>query len=140
MTEKRFEDRLRLWNGFRTTLESAPDPIQAVIDHYQSIPTAPRQVDPWDRTTWPDPLQLINENQYCEFCKILGITYSLQLTERFKSQTFRIHTCTDTETSEIKYLMQMGGVVIGCSPNQSIFLSEVSAITPNRTTHDMTVM
>jgi len=105
MFDKNFEDRLVTWAAFRQELESHPEPFQAVIDYYNKAPLVSIYTDPWDKTTWPDPWQLVEENKYCEFGIVLGMCYSLQLTERFKESIFEIHIFVDREKSSLEYLL-----------------------------------
>jgi len=113
MFYKQYEDRLQEWRDFRVTLETAEDPLQAAIDQYAQAPTVRIQTDPWDQDTWPSPWELILENQYCEFCKLLGICYSLQLTDKFSASTFEIHIEVDREEGRNYYLLYVDHQVIG---------------------------
>ena len=113
MFNKRYEDRLQEWSDFRATLETAEDPIQSAIDQYAQAPTVSIQTDPWDQDTWPTPWELILENQYCAFTKILGICYSLQLTDKFSDSSFEIHIEVDREKGRSYYLLYVNQQVIG---------------------------
>lgn len=117
MFDKKYEDRLAVWHDFRKSLEVVDDPLQAVIDFYSNAPMVSINTDPYDRTTWLDPWELINENQYCEFCTVLGQCYSLQLTERFTGVDFEIHIAIDKEKSESYYLLHVGDKVLGYRNN-----------------------
>lgn len=110
---KQYEDRLRLWHDFRQSLESAEDPIQAAIDFYDSIPSETMCADPYSPENWPNPWELINENQYCAFTKLLGICYSLQLTDRFSREVFEIHINIDRKNSNHYYMLYVGNIVVG---------------------------
>lgn len=113
MFDKKYEDRLASWREFRQSLEVVDDPIQAAIDYYRSAPLVGIQVDPYTPSTWPDPWELIAENLYCDFGKILGICYSLQLTDCLSHHPFEIHITQDQEKSAIYYLLFVGDQVIG---------------------------
>lgn len=113
MFDKSYEDRLAAWRDFRETLEAHSDPLQAVIDFYYVAPRAYMHTDPWTKEMWPDPWQLVNENQYDDFCTVLGMCYSLQLTERFKGSSFEIHISTDSTTSSTHYLLFVDDNVLG---------------------------
>ena len=93
MFSKKYDDRLKFWNDFRTKLETSPNPFQDTLDLYNQSPIVSIQVDPYDQSLWLDPWELINENQYCEFSKILGICYTLQLTDRFMNESFESLDC-----------------------------------------------
>jgi|TARA_X000000950_G_scaffold6956_1_gene7613 hypothetical protein len=109
---KKYEDRLAAWNQFRETLETEIDSIQSAIDYYDQAPRVSINTDPWDNATWPDPWELVFENQYCAFCSVLGVCYSLQLTERFKKANFEIHIGIDREKSRTVYLLLIDNIVI----------------------------
>jgi hypothetical protein len=113
MFDKKFDDRLRAWIEFRNSLENSETPIQDTIDLYSQAPMVNIQVDPWSQDTWLDPWQLLLENKYCDFAKLLGIFYTLKLTTRFSDATAEIHICTDSEKSESMYLLFFGDKVIG---------------------------
>lgn len=100
------------WREFRDSLESSEDPFREIINLYKQAPFVRVHTDPWDQKTWPDPWELLFENKYCEFCTVLGICYSLQLTERFKDSSFEIHISKNSELSEIYYLLFVDNVVI----------------------------
>lgn len=120
MFEKKFYERLRTWNSFRETLETSIDPIQDIIDFYKTAPLVNIQVDPWDPSTWLDPWELVYENQYCDFSKLLGICYSLQLTERFISENFEIHIVTNKKESKVYYLLFFQNKVIGYDCSKAV--------------------
>jgi hypothetical protein len=126
MFNKKYEDRLRCWNEFRSHLETIEDPIQETIDLYNLCPLVSIQVDPYDQDTWLDPWQLLYENTYCKFAVILGIAYTLQLTERFSQTPFEIHICTDKTNSEVKYLLYVANKVIGYNRTRAVDTSELS--------------
>lgn len=109
----KYEDRLAEWKKFREELESVSNPIQYAVDYYNQIPNEFRNVDPYSKETWPSPWETIQENQYCEFSKLLGICYSLQLTDRFSHETFEIHIVLDRDSSNTYYLLYVGDRVVG---------------------------
>lgn len=110
---KTYEDRLRIWHDFRQELETAKDPVKLAIETYDTVPTEHISVDPYTPSAWPNPWELIKENSYCLFGKLLGIGYSLQLTERFSQAKFEIHIFIDRAKSNHYYLLSVGDVVIG---------------------------
>ena len=109
---KKYEDRLLAWSEFRQNLETSNTPIQDVIDLYNTAPTVSIHTDPWDNSMWPAPWELVKENQYCEFCTVLGMCYSLQLTERFSQDQFEIHIVIDRKNSSTHYLLYVGKTLI----------------------------
>ena len=113
MPNKEYEIKLVNWTRFREQLEVSLNPFQDVIDYYNKIPTASLQTDPYTPSTWPTPWELINENMYCDFCRVLGMCYSLQLTDRFSSDKFEIHIGINSQKSEHYYLLVVGDRVLG---------------------------
>lgn len=120
MFDKKFEDRLRAWIEFRNALENSNNPIQDTIDLYSNAPMVNIQVDPWNQETWLDPWELLYENTYCEFAKLLGIYYTLKLTTRFSQSNAEIHICTDNEKSKTMYLLFFDNDVIGYDISKAV--------------------
>jgi hypothetical protein len=113
MFRSTYEQRLSAWRDFRLSLETADDPIQSTIDFYESAPLCKFQCDPYDRNTWPTPWEILEENNYCSFVKILAIAYTLQLTDRFSGEAFEIHIKYSSAESSIYYLLQVNDRIIG---------------------------
>ena len=120
-----FETRTKQWRDFRQSLEQEQDPIQATIDWYNQAPEVSIHTDPYDRSTWPNPWELVKENQYCEFCKLLGIAYTLQLTDSFSTERFEIHIQRSDETSETFYLLFVGDRVVGYQRDTHVAKTEL---------------
>ena len=113
MFDKKFEDRLSIWRDFRQSLETVDDPIQVTIDFFSKAPVGAIATDPYTKSSWPDPWELIEENNFCPFVKILAICYTLQLTDRFLGSIFEIHITQDRERSATDYLLFVDDQVIG---------------------------
>ena len=100
MFTKKYEEQLASWKEFRDSLETADEPFEQVIDFYKQAPKTSITCDPWDQKAWLGPWELLRENCYCDFGTVLGMAYSLQLTDRFAGSEFEIHISTD-RTSEV---------------------------------------
>ncbi len=125
MFSNNYEQRLSAWRSFRETLEHAEDPLQSVIDFFRPVPLVKYQCDPYDRNTWPSPWELIQENIYCTFVKILAICYTLQLTDKFLASTFEIHIRYSPAESKIYYLLHVDDRVIGYLEDTHVHTSEL---------------
>ena len=121
-----FEKRMQFWHDFRRDLESSENPIQDTITFWNTAPLTNIAADPYDRENWPDPWEMIFENNYCPFVKILANLYTLQLTDRFSQSKFEIHITQDKEKSETKYLLFVDGLCIGYDVNQAVPISQLS--------------
>lgn len=113
MFEKRYEERLLVWRKFRDKLETSDNPLQDVVDYYSMAPIVTIQTDPYTRSTWPTPWEILKENLYCDFVKILAICYTLQLCERFKGTRFEINIVRDNRKSITEYLLFVDDMCIG---------------------------
>ena len=113
MFNKPFEKRLASWREFREKLEESEDPFRDVIDFYSVAPRTNYNADPWDKNTWPSPWELVEWNEYCPFTTVLGMCYSLQLTDRFKDSQFEIHIGIDREQAETCYFLHVNDNIIG---------------------------
>ena len=112
-----YEGRLSKWREFRETLEDSPKPINDVVQFYRLAPTVSIHTDPFNNKTWPGPWELLHENQYCIFCKVLGMCYTLQLTESFKDSKFEIIIARDIESNTRLYLLSIDKSIIGLNDN-----------------------
>ena len=120
MYDKQYEDRLASWAEFRSTLETSHDPIQDTIDFFSKAPLVNIQTDPYTPSSWPDPWELIKENIYCPFVKILAICYTLQLTDILSRESFEIHITHDQKKSSTYYLLYVGNRVVGFEEGKHI--------------------
>lgn len=120
-----YERRLQAWHDFRNTLETASNPLQATIDFYRMVPRISINTDPYDDETWPDPWEMILENTYCEFCILLGICYTLQLTTRFSEDDFEINIVQDREKSQTKYLLFVNEWCLGYDDNSPVLRKDL---------------
>ena len=125
MFEKQYEERMTLWREFRSTLEDSPDPIQDAIDFYNQAPACRLATDPFDRQTWPNPWELLEENTYCAFVKILAICYTLQLTDVLSKVNYEIHITHDQNKSSTYYLLYVGDRVIGFEESMHVHRNEI---------------
>jgi hypothetical protein len=101
------------WYKFRQHLETSKDPFSEVSKYFLSKPRVKVYTDPYDRSTWPTPWELITENEYCPFNLILGICYTIQLTERFQDVTPTITIAVDTNTKAVYYMLTINDQVFG---------------------------
>lgn len=123
MFNKSYEERLSIWSSFRDSLEEAEDPFRQVIDFYKQAPHVSIHTDPYNRDMWPTPWELLEENQYCEFCRVLAYCYSLQLTDRFKRSVFEIHIITTG--LETYYLLCVDDWILGYDEDNVIKRSQL---------------
>ena len=124
MFTKNFAEQMAAWRDFRQSLEDSEDPFRRVLEFYSQAPLTTISCDPWDRKTWASPWELLEENQYCRFSVVLGMCYSLQLTDRFKTSDFEIHICTFDNLGYV-YLLFVDNMVLGYEENQVVNKKEI---------------
>lgn len=125
MFEKKYEDRLKVWHDFRESLSNSRDPIQDTINFWNRAPLVSRNIDPYDPETWPDPWEMIEENSYCEYTKILAMAYTLKLSKTFENwqPTFKIGL--DKQKSRLYYMLEVNDKVLGFYQGKSVHIKEL---------------
>lgn len=111
--DKQTHKNLIAWYNLRQHLETAIDPLTDVADFFLRLPRVKIYTDPYDSATWPTPWELISENEFCNFNLILGICYTLQLTERFKDSQPKINVAIDKINKTVYYLLFLEDKVYG---------------------------
>lgn len=101
------------WYELRQQLEKDLNPLETVAKFFESLPKVKIYTDPYDPDTWPTPWELIDENEYCPFNIILGICYTIQLTERFKNCQPKINVAIDKINKTVYYLLIINDKVYG---------------------------
>jgi hypothetical protein len=72
--------------------------LVACAEFWQSAPFTPYYLDHANISEWPDPWQLVYENYYCDLAKVLGIVYTLHLSDHGPSLDLGIRVYLDTTT------------------------------------------
>ena len=113
MFDMNVQDRLRAWFDFRNKLENDDTPFQSTLELYNKAPITSFRIDPYTPDTYPDPWELLDENLYDDFGYILGIGYTLRLTDRFSQEPIKITITQDNKRSCNYYLLHIQDKVIG---------------------------
>jgi hypothetical protein len=111
--EKVVQRQFAAWVQLRQHLETSTQPLEDVSKFFLRLPRVKIYTDPYDSTTWPTPWELVSENEYCEFNLILGMCYTLQLTDRFKFINPKITVSIDSVNKTVYYLLFVGEKVYG---------------------------
>jgi hypothetical protein len=121
----KFEKRISYWKDFREELETTNDPLNDVIRFWNKAPISARTCDPYDKETWPEAWQLIEENKYCEFGKILGIYYTIYNTDRYQNAIYKIILGQDRKEQKLYYLLIVDDIVIGYYYDKTVHISDL---------------
>lgn len=84
-------DRLAEWKKIRDSIEKTDDPFSLVSHVWSKAPFVNQYLDPHNRGSWPDPWHLILDSKFDNLAIVLGMLYTLQLTERFSNEDYRIY-------------------------------------------------
>lgn len=84
-------ERLAEWKKIRDKLEKHDDPFLLVSQVWSKAPFVNQYLDPHDQGSWPDPWHLILDSKFDNLAIVLGMLYTIQLTERFSHEDYRIY-------------------------------------------------
>lgn len=125
VADRKQTTRLLSWKNLREKLEQSDNPLEEVTNYFLNLPKVKFYTDPYDQSTWPTPWELIDENEYCQFNIILGICYTLQLTERFKNIQPKINVAIDKINKTVYYMLLLDDKVYGYSPDEWIYIDDL---------------
>ena len=76
-----YDSRLRSWYDLRKSIENKDVATKCVeIDKWwQHAPLVAHYLHPQDKQAWPNPWELLVDNQYCYIARGLGMIYTLLL-------------------------------------------------------------
>jgi DNA polymerase elongation subunit (family B) len=112
--------RITAWQDFRRQVELSSTPLEDIAAFFQNKKKVKFYTDPYDQTTWPTAWELIEENEYCQFNIILGICYTIQLSDKFKDTEPIISISIDNTNKTVYYLLFIDDKVYGYSDDQWI--------------------
>lgn len=115
-------ERLTAWKEFRNTLELSPTPLEDVAVLWSKAPfVSPRlSLDP---KSWPDPWKLIIDGEFDSLGLVLGMLYTLQLTDRFKGSQFEIHMFQQQKNRE--FVLVTNNVALNWEPRTLVKFSDL---------------
>jgi hypothetical protein len=102
-------ERLAEWKRFRDTLETSNNPLEEVAELWSHAPFVSDFLDPQDSNSWPDPWHLILDGRFDDLAIVLGIMYTLQLTQRFMTSHFEIHMSIVSQNKSPNYWLVVDG-------------------------------
>lgn len=85
-------DRLIAWKDFRDTLETSDTPFEDVASFWSRAPFVSPYLNPTNPNSWPDPWHLVLDSKLDELAIILGMLYTIKLTNRFRDTNCEIHS------------------------------------------------
>lgn len=91
------DERLTAWADLRRDLDAIKNPLENLIEFWEHPPYVPynRNIDPYNQRSWPTPWEILIENKYDDFTKVLMMAWTLKLTNNFKDAKIEIKTYAD---------------------------------------------
>ena len=125
MFSTKYETRLLEWRALRNDIDQSEDPVRLCLEFWNNIPEVSIAADPYDQSRWPTPWEMIEENNFCLFVKILAICYTLQLTDKFSQMEFEINIVQDRKKQDVSYLLFFDTTCIGYDTMTPILISNL---------------
>lgn len=91
MFNSHHSDRIKEWKDYRQRLEASDNPFQDVAEYWAAAPFVNSYLDPNNPASWPDPWKLILDGKYDNLAIVLGMLYTIKLTDRFSAVPCEIH-------------------------------------------------
>ena len=97
--------RLAAWRQFRQSLETSETALQDVAKLWTHAPFVSSYLDPQLPTEWPDPWHLMLDLRLDDLALVLGMLYTIKLTQRFIDTNCEIHMSMCPEKNSTQYLL-----------------------------------
>lgn len=97
--------RLAAWRQFRDSLETSETPLEDVAKLWAHAPFVSPYLDPKIPTDWPDPWHLMLDLRLDDLALVLGMLYTIKLTQRFIDTECEIHMSMSPEKKEPLYML-----------------------------------
>lgn len=98
-------ERLIKWKQFRDSIELSNSPFEDVADFWSHAPFVSPYLPPSNPDSWPDPWQLIAVGRFDELAIVIGMLYTIKLTQRFMDSKCEIHTTILSKEKEPIYML-----------------------------------
>ena len=105
-------DRLIKWRQFRDNIETSLTPLEDVAHLWSRAPFVNTYLNPHTPDEWPDPWHLVLNSKLDELAIVLGMLYTLKLTQRFMTSRFEIHMSTEEASRYSKYFLAVNNHVL----------------------------
>jgi hypothetical protein len=98
-------ERLTKWKQFRDSIELSNSPFEDVANFWSHAPFVSPYLPPSNPDSWPDPWQLIAVGRFDELAIVIGMLYTIKLTQRFMDSKCEIHTTILLKEKEPVYML-----------------------------------
>jgi hypothetical protein len=97
--------RLAAWRQFRESLETSDTPLEDVAELWRHAPFVSPYLDPQLPTEWPDPWHLMLDLRLDDLALVLGMLYTIKLTQRFIDTNCEIHMSMCSQNKHRQYML-----------------------------------
>jgi hypothetical protein len=98
-------DRLAKWKEFRQQLEHSQTPLEDVVGFWSRAPFVSSYLNPKTPQNWPDPWHLILDQKLDSLAIVLGMLYTIKLTQRFMDAVCEIHMSMPQKEKDHDYYL-----------------------------------
>ena len=129
--------RLAAWREFRESLEVSPTPLEDVAKLWKHAPFVSPYLDPQIPSAWPDPWHLMLDLRLDDLALVLGMLYTIKLTQRFIDTKCEIHMSMCPQTKQRQYMLVVGdaqvlnfeyGTVVGAEQLEHLDTTTIYAV------------
>lgn len=133
MWAAQYHDRLAAWVSLRNRCRDLElDQFLVEINHWWfDAPWRPYYLHWDDRSTWPDPWQLLADNQYCDLARALGILYTIDLVDRPDVQDREL---VETDQGNL-VLVNKGKYILNWAADEILNIQSQSIVIKRSTQH-----
>ncbi len=123
-------DRLIEWRKFRDSIETNIEPLNSVAELWSHAPFVNHYLDPHNPKKWPDPWRLVMDGKFDDLAIVLGMLYTIKLTQRFINTHCEIHMSTSSKKLDNRFYLIVDNLhVLNLEPRKSIDLNSFEATT-----------
>lgn len=126
------QDRLTEWRRFRDNLENSDTPLEDVAELWSRAPFVSSYLNPSQPDRWPDPWHLILDNKLDDLAIVLGMLYTLKLTQRFMNFHFEIHMSTLENQKEKNYFLVVENAVLNLEYGSVVGINQLKKLTTSK--------
>ena len=98
-------ERLIKWKQFRDSIELSNSPLEDVANFWSHAPFVSPYLPSSNPASWPDPWQLIANGRFDELAIVIGMLYTIKLTQRFIDSKCEIHMTMPSKEKDPIYML-----------------------------------
>ena len=121
------DKRIAAWRQFRLSQKDLPldEVVKNTVEFFADIPIGSRTIDFYNPNEWPDPWEILHNQQYCENTISLLMYYTLTLV--VKPESLNIWLIDDNESRFIVPVLNES-VVLNYYPKELVNLKDENRI------------